>query len=304
LRHLPRASQYQRPPAKADMHAPRHPAGCWPLLILLLKGAAADDEVAALVVDNGSGMCKAGFAGDDAPRDVFPALKIAEISFAQDTTVEMEGVELEEQIVDPATGVDHMCPSGHKPAVRLLFAPVELKDGPAPELGGCVGDEAAAEEFLLENVSVKRILARRLEGESATRLLKVNSAIEQPTKVTKQELVGQVTGTCHPLEPEKTGHFCHGKCGYRRTLLYRVWGAAATADQRDGEDSFYVTCHLAYRNDTSAALTYSTQLSSSSESHPEVVLVPRMYLDAASNPAPAPDCHTLGLGAIIAVHAA
>ena len=33
-----------------------------------------DDEVAALVVDNGSGMCKAGFAGDDAPRAVFPSL--------------------------------------------------------------------------------------------------------------------------------------------------------------------------------------------------------------------------------------
>ena len=31
----------------------------------------AEDEVAALVVDNGSGMCKAGFAGDDAPRAVF-----------------------------------------------------------------------------------------------------------------------------------------------------------------------------------------------------------------------------------------
>ena len=30
-----------------------------------------DEEVAALVVDNGSGMCKAGFAGDDAPRAVF-----------------------------------------------------------------------------------------------------------------------------------------------------------------------------------------------------------------------------------------
>ena len=30
-----------------------------------------DDEVQALVVDNGSGMCKAGFAGDDAPRAVF-----------------------------------------------------------------------------------------------------------------------------------------------------------------------------------------------------------------------------------------
>jgi len=29
-----------------------------------------DDDVAALVVDNGSGMCKAGFAGDDAPRAV------------------------------------------------------------------------------------------------------------------------------------------------------------------------------------------------------------------------------------------
>ncbi|XP_028395626.1 actin, cytoplasmic-like [Dendronephthya gigantea] len=30
-----------------------------------------EDDVAALVVDNGSGMCKAGFAGDDAPRAVF-----------------------------------------------------------------------------------------------------------------------------------------------------------------------------------------------------------------------------------------
>jgi len=32
------------------------------------------DEVQALVVDNGSGMCKAGFAGDDAPRAVFPSV--------------------------------------------------------------------------------------------------------------------------------------------------------------------------------------------------------------------------------------
>jgi len=32
------------------------------------------EEVAALVVDNGSGMCKAGFAGDDAPRAVFPSI--------------------------------------------------------------------------------------------------------------------------------------------------------------------------------------------------------------------------------------
>jgi len=34
----------------------------------------ADDDVQALVVDNGSGMCKAGFAGDDAPRAVFPSI--------------------------------------------------------------------------------------------------------------------------------------------------------------------------------------------------------------------------------------
>ena len=30
-----------------------------------------DEEVTAVVIDNGSGMCKAGFAGDDAPRSVF-----------------------------------------------------------------------------------------------------------------------------------------------------------------------------------------------------------------------------------------
>jgi len=34
----------------------------------------SEDEVAAMVVDNGSGMCKAGFAGDDAPRAVFPSI--------------------------------------------------------------------------------------------------------------------------------------------------------------------------------------------------------------------------------------
>uniref|UniRef100_A0A7S2TEK9 Ubiquitin-like domain-containing protein n=1 Tax=Lotharella oceanica TaxID=641309 RepID=A0A7S2TEK9_9EUKA len=33
-----------------------------------------DDEAEALVVDNGSGVCKAGFAGDVAPRAVFPSL--------------------------------------------------------------------------------------------------------------------------------------------------------------------------------------------------------------------------------------
>jgi actin beta/gamma 1 len=33
-----------------------------------------DEDAAALVVDNGSGMVKAGFAGDDAPRAVFPSI--------------------------------------------------------------------------------------------------------------------------------------------------------------------------------------------------------------------------------------
>jgi actin beta/gamma 1 len=38
------------------------------------RNLQGDDEVQALVVDNGSGMCKAGFAGDDAPRAVFPSI--------------------------------------------------------------------------------------------------------------------------------------------------------------------------------------------------------------------------------------
>ncbi|XP_066979675.1 actin-2, muscle-specific-like [Macrobrachium rosenbergii] len=33
-----------------------------------------DDDLASVVCDNGSGLCKAGFAGDDAPRSVFPSL--------------------------------------------------------------------------------------------------------------------------------------------------------------------------------------------------------------------------------------
>uniref|UniRef100_A0A2K5C7T6 Actin gamma 1 n=1 Tax=Aotus nancymaae TaxID=37293 RepID=A0A2K5C7T6_AOTNA len=33
-----------------------------------------EEEIAALVIDNGSGMCKADFAGDDAPRAVFPSI--------------------------------------------------------------------------------------------------------------------------------------------------------------------------------------------------------------------------------------
>jgi len=33
-----------------------------------------EEEAAAIVIDNGSGLCKAGFAGDDAPRTVFPSV--------------------------------------------------------------------------------------------------------------------------------------------------------------------------------------------------------------------------------------
>ncbi|GEM08407.1 actin [Rhodotorula toruloides] len=53
-----------RTPARggvAEIHPPR-------------SVTAQGDEVAALVIDNGSGMCKAGFAGDDAPRAVFPSI--------------------------------------------------------------------------------------------------------------------------------------------------------------------------------------------------------------------------------------
>ncbi len=32
------------------------------------------DDLLAVVIDNGSGMMKAGFAGDDAPRAVFPSI--------------------------------------------------------------------------------------------------------------------------------------------------------------------------------------------------------------------------------------
>ena len=33
-----------------------------------------EEEQTALVIDNGSGMVKAGFSGDDAPRAVFPSI--------------------------------------------------------------------------------------------------------------------------------------------------------------------------------------------------------------------------------------
>ena len=41
---------------------------------IIILDKMADEDVQALVIDNGSGMCKAGFAGDDAPRAVFPSI--------------------------------------------------------------------------------------------------------------------------------------------------------------------------------------------------------------------------------------
>merc|ERR1712117_535284 len=46
-----------------------HPAQAIPRRLTM-----CDDDIQALVVGNGSGMCKAGFAGDDAPRAVFPSI--------------------------------------------------------------------------------------------------------------------------------------------------------------------------------------------------------------------------------------
>ncbi|GFT48617.1 actin, clone 403 [Nephila pilipes] len=52
----------------------RDPLGNVPDIRSRSSATMCDDDVAALVVDNGSGMCKAGFAGDDAPRAVFPSI--------------------------------------------------------------------------------------------------------------------------------------------------------------------------------------------------------------------------------------
>lgn len=41
----------------------------------------ADDEAQSVVIDNGSGVCKAGFAGDDAPRAVFASVVGSKFSF-------------------------------------------------------------------------------------------------------------------------------------------------------------------------------------------------------------------------------
>jgi len=34
----------------------------------------ADEETVSVVIDNGSGMCKAGLGGEDAPKVAFPSI--------------------------------------------------------------------------------------------------------------------------------------------------------------------------------------------------------------------------------------
>ncbi|MQM09196.1 hypothetical protein Taro_042065 [Colocasia esculenta] len=60
--YLPDSRVRDRPPSAGDM-------GC----IAQMQMADADD-IQPLVCDNGTGMVKAGFAGDDAPRAVFPSI--------------------------------------------------------------------------------------------------------------------------------------------------------------------------------------------------------------------------------------
>jgi len=52
-----------------------HPPGRQPGTLVVAAYQEFSDEIPpALVVDNGSGMVKAGIAGDSAPRSVFPSI--------------------------------------------------------------------------------------------------------------------------------------------------------------------------------------------------------------------------------------
>ncbi len=63
-----------------DLHQELHVVPAQLVILCMLQAfhksvnMAENGEVSALVCDNGSGMVKSGFAGDDAPRAVFPSI--------------------------------------------------------------------------------------------------------------------------------------------------------------------------------------------------------------------------------------
>jgi actin beta/gamma 1 len=63
-----------------------------------------DDDISAIVIDNGSDTCKAGFAGDEDPRAIFPS--IVGRPPHQGVTVEME--EKDAYIGDEAKSKSHL----------------------------------------------------------------------------------------------------------------------------------------------------------------------------------------------------
>lgn len=53
---------------------PAHRACLLTVLSPHAPSIAMEEEIAALVIDSGFGMCKAGFAGNDALRAMFPSM--------------------------------------------------------------------------------------------------------------------------------------------------------------------------------------------------------------------------------------
>jgi hypothetical protein len=80
-----------------------------------------DDDVAALVVDNGSGMVKAGFAGDDAPRAVFPSIVGRPRHQVNDENLSFFDFLF---FISPSGAVHYTCHACTSPAYFILHVPV------------------------------------------------------------------------------------------------------------------------------------------------------------------------------------